>query len=43
MILAGDTNIDLLKQDRVSTKYTELLTTFKLTQVIGNPHDKGKH
>ena len=42
MILAGDTNIDLPKQDPVSTKYTELLTTFKLTQVIREPTRQGK-
>ena len=42
MILAGDMNIDLLKQSQVTDKYMRILTTFKLTQVIREPTRQGK-
>ncbi len=42
LILAGDLNIDLLKQDHISKKYNEVLNTFKLTQLIKEPTRKGK-
>ena len=42
MILAGDTNIDLLKQPQVADKYMRILATFKLTKVITEPKRQGK-
>ena len=42
MILAGNMNIDLLKQSQVADKYMRILATFKLTQVIREPARQGK-
>ena len=42
MILAGNMNIDLLKQTQVADKYMRILATFKLTQVIREPTRQGK-
>ena len=42
MILAGDMNIDLLKQSQVADKYMRILARFKLTQVIREPTRQGK-
>ena len=42
MILAGDMNIDLLKQSQVADEYLRILATFKLTQVIREPTRQAK-